>query len=163
MKRRTLIILLLLSFVIISLAVPACIFGPDNKKPKKEEVHKPGEPPDDPPPPPPPPPCALGLSGAQSLEEIAGDVLKGLYGPQLQQLLADEVSACVNMMAASGMVSVHVHSGGTRLKRHESEIDRILYSDEHLVEWILGGRYGQTARMNLHSFIRSFETENRIP
>jgi len=163
MKRRTLIVLLLLSFVTISLIVPACIFGPDNKKPKKEEVPKPGEPPENPPPPPPPPPGTLRYSGAQTLEAIAGDVLKGFYGPQLQGFLADEVSVCVNMMAASGMVSAHVYSDGTRLKRLESETDRILYSDEYLVEWILTGRYGPTARLNLHNFIRSFETENRIP
>ncbi len=161
MKRRTLIILLLLSLLIISLAVPACIFDPEDKDP--EIVVQPSEPPDPPPPPPPPPPGGLLCSEAQSLETIAGDVLKGHYGPQLQRLLADEVSVCVNMMAASGMVSVHLQPDGIRLKRHECDSDRILYSDGYLVKWILDGRYGSKARSNLHDFIRSFETENRIP
>jgi len=162
MKRRALIILLLLSLLIISLAVPACIFDPEDKDP--EIVVQPSEPPDNPPPPPPPPPPGgLLCSEAQSLETIAGDVLKGHYGPQLQRLLADEVSVCVNMMVASGMVSVHLQPDGICLKRHESESDRIFYRDGYLVEWILDGRYGPPARLNLHSFIRSFETENRIP
>ena len=159
MKRRTLIILLLLSFFIM-LTVPACIFDPKEDEP--EIVDQPSEPSDNPPPPPPPPPGGLPRSEAQSLEAIAGDVLKGRYGAQLQRLLADEVSVCVNMMAASGMVSVHLQPCGIRLKLHESESKRILYSDGYLVEWILTGRYGPTARLNLHDFIRSFETENRI-
>ncbi len=161
MKRRTFTILLLLSIVVISLTVPACIFDP--KKDPPEIVNQPSEPPDNPPPPPPPPPRALGSSSAQALETIAGDVLRGLYGSQLQRLLADEVSACVSMMAASGMVSIHIHPDGTRLKRRESKFDRVLYSDGYLVEWILGGRYGQTARTNLHSFIRSFEDKKLVP
>ena len=157
MKRRTLIALLLLVTTVLVMAVPACITSPDDKKDKI--IDQPSPPPDNPPPDPPPPPASTDHSPIPTLEEIAGDVLQGEYGPELQQLLADEVSVCLNMMIESGMISVSSSPDGMELERIETEASTILYSDRYIMEWILDGRYGETATYNLLSFIRSFESK----
>lgn len=156
--------LLLLSVLVISLTIASCIFEPQPEK-DKEQVDNPSEPPDDPPPPPPPPPESLLIATASglSLEAVAKDVIGGLYGPQLQKLLADEVSACVNLLSESSMVSIHRLGDEIRLMRHDRGPGSVTYSDGYLVGNILEGRYGDEARNNLRIFIRSFEDEKRVP
>jgi len=157
--------LLLLVVLILSLTVPACFTGPDKGDEEPEQVDNPSEPPDDPPPPPPPPPESSLIAAASglSLESIASDVLDGLYGPQLQQLLADEVSTCVNLLSESSMVSIHRLGDEIRLMRHDRGPGSVTYSDGYLVWNILEGRYGEEARSNLRIFIRSFDAEKRVP
>lgn len=61
------------------------------------------------------------------------------------------------MMAESGMISVSQSPDGIELERVETESNEVLYSDRYIVEWILYGRYGETASLNLIAFMRSFE------
>jgi len=145
---------MLIMVAVIVLVVPACITSPDDEK---EPVNQPSEPPDDPPPDPPPPPASTDHSPIPTLEEIAGNVLQGEYGPELQQLLADEIWTCLNMMIEAGMISATQSPDGMELERIESESGAVLYSDRYIMEWILDGRYGETATSNLLSFIASFE------
>ena len=126
---------------------------------EKVPVEEPSEPPDQPPPDPDPAPTSPDHSPIPTLEEIAGNVLQGEYGPELQQLLADEVTTCLQMMAESGMISVSQSPEDVELERIETESNEVLYSDRYIVEWILDGRYGETASLNLLSFIRSFESK----
>ena len=154
MKRRTLIVLLLLVTTVVVMAVPACITSPDEDK---DKVSQPSEPPDDPPPDPPPPPASTDHTRIPTLEEIAGNVLDGDYGPELQQLLADEISTCLNMMIESGMIVALPSHDVIELGRIESESREILYSDRYIVDWILDGRYGEMATSNLLSFVASLE------
>lgn len=99
----------------------------------------------------------------KTLETVASDVLKGLYGPELQRILADEISKCVNQMSSAGMLSIHSREDRTVLKLRECETDEIIYSDNYLVEWILSGKYGREAMLNFHSFIKSLENKSTSP
>ena len=157
--------LLLVSAVVIALIAPACIFSPD-KEP--EPVNQPTGPPYPPPPPPPPPPDVDGPEpilppAEQSLERIAGDVLRGCYGLELQRLLADEISLCLNEMSTASMVSISLSSNETSLELLECSSSEIFYDDGYLASWILNGEYGEVARTNLHLFIRSFENRLLVP
>ena len=97
------------------------------------------------------------------MESIALSVLRGDYGPELRALLADEVSVVVSEMAGAGMVSIFVDDNCVEVRLLESEQKRVLYDDSFLVASILAGTYGPMARTTLHSFARSFESEEIIP
>ena len=167
MPRCILARLFLLMIVATTLIAPACILGPDGDK-DKVPVTQPSEPSDQPPPPPPPPPdidspVPILPPAEQSLERIAGDVLRGCYGLELQRLLADEISLCLNEMSTAGMVSISLNSDESSLELLESSSSEIFYDDGYLASWILNGEYGEVARTNLHLFIRSFENRLLVP
>ncbi len=159
MKNTKLAFIIFLIFLIFVSILPSC---ETPSEPDEKPVKIPSEPLDKPPPPPPPPPkssLAPLTSNLRTLESIASDVLRGYYGPELQLLLADEITKCVNKMSDAGMLSAHSKGDRIVLRREGSESQSIMYSDGYLLEWILNGRYGRQAMTNLHSFIRSLENE----
>lgn len=166
MKSKSILVFLVVMMVLSIILVGCDPFPDKDEKEIKIDTPGPGEPPDDPPPDPPPPPSQTGrclAASTVSLESIATGVLRGEYGTELQYLLAKEISVCLNMMAEKKTLSIFVDSDVPRIELIEGNKSSVMYNDIYLVIDILGGAYGQEARLNLHSFIRSFENDKKLP
>ncbi len=155
MKSRSITVLVWI-VVCLSIVAAGCISNPVTDK---EPIRTPDEPPDGPPPPPPPPPQgSMCLTGYElSLKGLAESVLRGDFGLELQTLLATEISVCLNRMQEEGMVSINFDDTFPNIEVISDRESYILYDYGYLIHAILDGEFGETARSNLHLFIRSFE------
>jgi hypothetical protein len=145
MMKSLVVTIVVLSLIVVGLLL-SCEDDPDIVKPE------PGPPPE-PPPDPPPPPQGSGIS-RYSLnstpvmipELIARNVLSGEYGPELQRLLADEITVCINQMSREGVVSVVPGESRLTIDVMEGSKGQVLFHPGYIVPAILDGRYGEDVR-----------------
>lgn len=152
MKRVIAYVLIILNFIIVIFPTFGCV-GKDPVWPNQEESEKAKEP--DPPPPPPPPPPSGNLRGAaytsensefNSLEDIARNVLEGDYGPTLQNLLSDEISTCLNQMAAEQVIFISRVEERSYIRINEDKKGGIMFEFGYIADGIISGEFGSEAK-----------------
>jgi len=152
MKRITTYVLIILNLITFISTTSGCSRRTDIVEPYQEESEA-REP--DPPPPPPPPPPSGNLRGAaytsedsefNSLEDIARNVLEGDYGPTLQNLLSDEISTCLNQMAAEQVIFINHVEDRSYIRINEDKKGGIMFDSGYIADGIISGEFGSEAK-----------------
>ena len=151
MPLRILLVAFLLTAIFSALFL-AC----GKEQPVAVPKQQPSEP-EGPPPPPPPPPDTGGQSLSsqpptptapdRSLAQIARDVLAGNYGPELQSMLADEVSTCLNQMSEEGIIIIVATESEKSVSILLGANGLIMFDMGYIGQKILCGEFGGDVRL----------------